>query len=549
MRRIKLYDTTLRDGAQSEGITYSLIDKVRITEKLDILGIDYIEGGWPSSNPKDMQFFRRMSKKGLSHAQLVAFGSTRRAGVTARHDKNLQGILKSEVKTATLFGKTWPLHVKSVLRTTLDENLKMIYDSIQFLLKHKLIVFYDAEHFFNAYEENADYALRCLRAAQEAGASFLILCDTNGGALPQQIDRVIRKIKPNLNAELGIHCHNDAGLAVANSLLAVEAGCNMVHGTINGYGERCGNADLIPIIANLKLKLGLGCIPEEQLKSLTEVSYFVSEISNMRHMSNQPYVGDSAFAHKGGVHINAVMKDPASYEHVNPESVGNRRRILVSELAGKSGILIRAKDMKLGLAKNDPKIKKIYKLLQSLELKGYHFEAAEGSFELLLKKALGKVGEYFHLEGFRVVVNKEKNKKITSEAIIKLRVKNKLEHTAADGDGPVNALDNALRKALDNFYPTLAKMHLSDFKVRILDEKAGTAAVTRVIIQSQDEKDNWNTIGVSENIIEASWQALSDSIDGRFCCMSVIITCVPVFLFLDDFGFSIVNLTRSLWLP
>jgi 2-isopropylmalate synthase len=312
---------------------------------------------------------------------------------------------------------------------------------------------------------------------------------------------------------LGIHCHNDAGLAVANSLLAVEAGCDMVQGTINGYGERCGNADLIPIIANLKLKLGFDCISDDKLKTLTQLSYFISEISNMRHMSNQPYVGDSAFAHKGGVHINAVMKDSRSYEHTNPKLVGNRRRILVSELAGKSGILIRAKDLKLDLAKEDRQTKKIYKLLQSLELKGYHFEAAEGSFELLLKKALGKVGEYFHLQGFRVVVNKEANKKISSEAIIKLEVKNKLEHTAADGDGPVNALDNALRKALKNFYPTLSKMHLSDFKVRILDEKAGTAAVTRVIIQSQDEKSAWSTIGVSENIIEASWQALADSIE------------------------------------
>jgi 2-isopropylmalate synthase len=513
MRKIELYDTTLRDGAQSEGVTYSLIDKVRIAEKLDYLGIDYIEGGWPGSNPKDMQFYKRMSKQRLKHAQLVAFGSTRRAGITARQDKNLQAILKCDSHTATLFGKTWALHVKSVLRTTPQENLKMISDSVQFLVKQKLVVFYDAEHFFDAYQDNPAYALSCLRAAEDAGASFLVLCDTNGGALPGQISRVIQEIKPKISTVLGIHCHNDAGSAIANSLMAVEAGCDMIQGTINGYGERCGNADLLPIIANLKLKLGFDCVSDERLKSLTEVSYFISEISNMRHMNNQPYVGDSAFAHKGGVHINAVMKNPRSYEHINPESVGNRRRILVSELAGKSGILIRAKDLKFDLTKDDPKTKKLYKLLQSLELKGYHFEAAEGSFELLLKKALGKVREYFHLEGFRVVVNKEKNKRITSEAIIKLKVKNKIEHTAADGDGPVNALDNALRKALEDFYPTLSQMRLSDFKVRILDEKAGTAAVTRVIIQSQDEKDAWNTIGVSENIIEASWQALSDSIE------------------------------------
>ncbi|MFC1658724.1 citramalate synthase [Candidatus Omnitrophota bacterium] len=513
MRKIKLYDTTLRDGAQSEGITYSLMDKMRITEKLDQLGIDYIEGGWPGSNPKDMQFFRRMSKKRLAHARLVAFGSTRRAGISASRDKNLQEMLKSGVRAVTIFGKTWPLHVKSVLRTTPQENLKMISDSVEFLVKNKMLVFYDAEHFFDAYQDDPGYALRCLQAAQNAGASALILCDTNGGALPNQIVRVIQEIKPKIKTGLGIHCHNDAGLAVANSILAVEAGCDMVQGTINGYGERCGNADLLPIIANLKLKLQYDCISDSKLKSLTEVSYFVSETSNVRHMANQPYVGDSAFAHKAGVHINAIMKTPRSYEHINPELVGNRRRILMSELAGKSGILIRAKDLKFDLTKDDPKTKKLHKLLQSLELKGYHFEAAEGSFELLLKKAMGKAREYFHLEGFRVVVNKEKNKKITSEAIIKLKVKNNLEHTAADGDGPVNALDNALRKALKDFYPTLAKMHLSDFKVRILDEKAGTAAATRVIIQSQDEKDAWNTIGVSENIIEASWQALADSIE------------------------------------
>jgi 2-isopropylmalate synthase len=513
MRKIKLYDTTLRDGAQSEGITYSLIDKMRIADKLDQLGIDYIEGGWPGSNPKDMQFYRRMSKKRTKHARLVAFGSTRRAGIRVNRDKNLQAILNSEARIVTIFGKTWTLHIKSVLHTTPQENLRMISDSIQFLVKQKLVVFYDAEHFFDAYQENPGYALRCLQAAQHAGASFLVLCDTNGGALPNQISRVIHEIKPKITVPLGIHCHNDAGLAVANSLLAIEAGCDMVQGTINGYGERCGNADLVPIIANIKLKFRYDCIPDDKLKSLTEVSYFVSETSNMRHMSNQPYVGDSAFAHKGGVHINAIMKTPKSYEHISPELVGNRRRILVSELAGKSGILLRAKDLRFDLTKDDLRTKKIYKLLQSMELKGYHFEAAEGSFELLLKKALGKVKEYFHLEGFRVVVNKQSDKKITSEAIVKLRIKNKLEHTAADGDGPVNALDNALRKALKDFYPTLAEMHLTDFKVRILDEKAGTAAVTRVIIQSQDEKDTWNTIGVSENIIDASWQALSDSIE------------------------------------
>lgn len=513
MRNIKIYDTTLRDGAQSEGITYSLADKMRIALELDRFGVDFIEGGWPGSNPKDMRLFKRMSKKPLAHAQMVAFGSTRRAGIKVGRDSNLQAILECGVGFAGIFGKTWPLHIKSVLRTTLKKNLRMISDSVRFLVKHKLVVFYDAEHFFDAYQENPDYAICCLQAAQEAGASYLILCDTNGGMMPLQLTRMIRRVKRRVSVDLGIHCHNDAGLAVANSLLAVEVGCDMVQGTINGYGERCGNADLVPIIANLKIKLGFDCFCGDNLKDLKQISLFVSELSNMRHINSQPYVGASAFAHKGGVHINAIMKNPKSYEHITPELVGNQRRILVSELAGRSGILIRARNLRLDLDKDDIRTKKIYKLLQSLELKGYHFEAAEGSFELLLKKAMGKVGEYFHLEGFRVVVNKDTNKKITSEAIIKLRVKGKLEHTAADGDGPVNALDNALRKALRGFYPSLAEMQLSDFKVRILEEKMGTSAVTRVIIQSQDEKDEWSTIGVSENIIEASWQALSDSIE------------------------------------
>jgi 2-isopropylmalate synthase len=513
MRKIKLLDTTLRDGSQGEGIMYSLNDKIRIAEKLDELGIHYIEGGWPGSNPKDVQFFERMSKKNLRNSRIVAFGSTRRAGIKAGKDKNLNDILRSRVKIATLFGKTWLFHVKEVLRTTPEENLKMIFDSVSYLADRGLEVFYDAEHFFDGYKDNPDYALRTLLAAQDAGAKFLVFCDTNGGTLPEDIQKIIRKIKPELKTELGIHCHNDAGLAVANSLSAIEAGCSMAQGTINGYGERCGNTDLIPVIANLALKLNLDCIPSKNLIKLTEVSHFVSEVSNMRHMPNQPYTGDSAFAHKAGVHINAVMKNPRSYEHVDPESVGNGRRALVSELGGKSGIVILAREYNLDLTKDDPKIKRLHALLQSLELKGYHFEAAEASFELLLKKHLSKVREFFKLENLRVVVNKESDKKVSTEAIIKLRVKGGVEHTAAEGDGPVNALDNALRKALTQFYPSLSEMHLSDFKVRVLGEKEGTAAQVRVFIQSQDEKDSWNTMGVSENIIEASWQALSDSVE------------------------------------
>lgn len=511
--QVKLYDTTLRDGAQGEGISYSVMDKVQIALELDRLGIHYIEGGWPGSNPKDMEFYLKMSKKRLKNSLLVAFGSTRRANIKAQEDKNLLALVKSQAKAVTVFGKTWDLHIRDVLKTTLEENLAMIRDSVAFLAAKGVEVFYDAEHFFDAYYANKEYSLKCLLTAQEAGVKAVVLCDTNGGTLTSEVKRIVSDIRPKINVWLGIHCHNDTDLAVANSLAAVEAGADMVQGTINGYGERCGNADLIPIIANLKLKMGVHCLPDQKIKELTRVSHFVSEVSNMKQRTDQPYVGASAFAHKGGVHINAVMKNPKTYEHIEPDLVGNRRRILVSELAGKTGVLIRAKELELDLSKEDPKTKRILKLIQNLEHQGYHFEAAEASFELLMKKALKKYHKFFELEGFRVVVEKTSDKKITSEAIIKLKVKGAKEHTAAEGDGPVNALDNALRKALKDFYPTLSRMHLSDFKVRVLDEKAGTAAKVRVLIQSQDEKDTWSTIGVSENIIEASWQALVDSVE------------------------------------
>jgi len=513
MDKVLLYDTTLRDGAQGEGISYSVMDKIRIAKELDRLGIDYIEGGWPGSNPKDMEFYLKIAKQRLKHAVLVAFGSTRRPHTKAAEDNNLKALLKSKVKTVTIFGKTWDLHITDVLRTTLDENLNMIKDTIDFLLSRGLVVFYDAEHFFDAYKANKEYSLECLLAAQSSGAKAIVLCDTNGGTITSEISKITREVRPKINVSLGIHCHNDTGLAVANSIAAVEAGVELVQGTVNGYGERCGNADLIPIIANLKLKLGIDCIDDDKVKELTHVSHFVSEISNMKQKDDQPYVGASSFAHKGGVHINAVMKNPKTYEHIEPSLVGNHRRILVSELGGKTGILVHAKDLELDLKKEDPKTKRILKLIQNLEHQGYHFEAAEASFELLMKKVFKKYKKFFELEGFRVVVEKYSDKKITSEAIIKLKVKGVKEHTAAEGDGPVNALDNALHKALRDFYPTLSKMHLSDFKVRILDEKTGTAAKVRVLIQSQDEKDSWGTIGVSENIIEASWQALVDSVE------------------------------------
>lgn len=513
-KHVTLYDTTLRDGSQGEGISYSVTDKVRIARALDALGVQYIEGGWPGSNPKDMEFFRTLAKKPLSSAKLCAFSMTRRADTKVEEDANIAALLRAGVSAVAIVGKTWDLHVHDVLKVSLDENLRMISDTVRYLVSKGMEVLYDAEHFFDAYRENQEYAVKTVRAALDAGASWIVLCDTNGGTMPLDIIRVVAAVTTVAGkTPVGIHCHNDSGVAVANSLAAVDAGARMVQGTVNGIGERCGNADLIPIIANLQLKLGYSCVPEDHMKQLTAVSHFVSEVSNMRHRNDQPYAGESAFAHKGGMHINAIMKNSRSYEHLDPSLVGNRRRMLVSELGGKTGILTRARALDLDLTKDDPQTQKILKLVQKLEHEGYHFEAAEASFEVLMKRALKKYRNFFDLEGFRVVIEKRSNRKITSEAIIKVKVKGAHEHTAAEGDGPVNALDNALRKALKDFYPQLSKMHLSDFKVRVLDEQGGTAARVRVLIQSQDATDTWSTVGVSENIIEASWQALVDSVE------------------------------------
>jgi len=512
MSQVELYDTTLRDGAQTEGISYSVQDKLRITEKLDSLGLSSIEGGWPSSNLKDAQFFRLARRLRLKSARLVAFGSTRRASTSPARDPNLQALLKAETDTVTIFGKSWDLHVRDALRISLDENLRMISDSIQFLKRRGRRVIYDAEHFFDGYRANPAYCLKTIRVAQEAGADAIVFCDTNGGVLPNYLSAILAQAKRLVRVPMGIHAHNDSGLAVANSLAAIQTGCQQVQGTINGYGERCGNADLVTIIPLLVLKMGIPCLPDRKLKELTDGSRFVAEISNMAQRPSQPFVGSAAFAHKGGIHVNAVMKNPTTYEHIDPRLVGNQRRILISELSGRSALVIKAKDLALNLSKETPQAKRLLTLLQQLEHQGYHFEAAEGSFELLLKRHLKRLKPFFELEGFRVVVEKRADE-VVSEATIKLRVDGIEEHTVAEGDGPVNALDNAIRKALAQFYPTLAKMHLTDFKVRVLDEKAGTAAKVRVLIQSQDEHGSWDTIGVSENIIEASWQALVDSIE------------------------------------
>jgi len=511
---VELYDTTLRDGAQSEGISYSVQDKLRILEHLDRLGMHYVEGGWPGSNPKDAEFFERARPVKLHHAKLAAFGSTRRPGVSAAKDANLKALLEAHTPVVTIFGKTWDLHVRDVLGASLDENLKMIEDSVRLLKSKGRMVVYDAEHFFDGYHENQVYAIKTLEAALGAGADVIALCDTNGGTIPSTLRGVIMSVREKLGVAvpMGIHAHNDSELAVANSLTAIAAGCVQVQGTVNGYGERCGNANLVSIIANLQLKMRYSALPAAKLKELAETSRFVAEVSNMAQQANQPFVGASAFAHKGGVHVNAVMKNPRTYEHLDPAVVGNERKILVSELSGRTSLVTKAKSLRLPMDKDTPQAKQLLAKLQELEHQGYHFEAAEGSFQLLLQRHLRRITPFFDLEGFRIIVEK-RNGKLVSEATIKVTVRGKQELAAAEGDGPVNALDNALRRALTPFYPSLAGMHLTDFKVRVLDEKAGTAAKVRVLIESQDEHDSWGTIGVSENIIEASWLALVDSIE------------------------------------
>lgn len=513
MSKVELYDTTLRDGSQGEGISFSVTDKLNIASKVDELGIKYIEGGWPGSNPKDMDFFRRSKKLKLSNAKIVAFGSTRRANSKVSEDPNIKSFLRANTDIVTVFGKSWGLHVKEILKTTPDENLKMIEDTITFLKSKDKKVFYDAEHFFDSYISDPKYALKTISIAEASGADAIVLCDTNGGMVTSEVFKIVEDVKTKIKTPLGIHTHNDSDMAVANTVAAIQAGCVHAQGTINGLGERCGNANLVSVIAILKLKLGIDCISDINLRELSEVSRYVSEISNMKHMDNQPFVGNSAFAHKGGVHVDAIMKNPRSYEHVEPSTVGNRRRVLVSELSGKSSIAAKAKELDLGLKKETDSTKKILNLLQDMEHKGYHFEAAEASLELLMKRAKKEFKDFFELKDYRVIVEKKPRRKITSEATIKIKVKDSLEHTASLGDGPVNALDNALRKALKAFYPSLSEMHLADYKVMVLNEKEGTAARVRVLIQSQDKKDSWWTVGVSENIIEASWEALVDSIE------------------------------------
>ncbi|MCK5214265.1 MAG: citramalate synthase [Candidatus Omnitrophica bacterium] len=513
MKKVVIYDTTLRDGSQSEGVSFTVNDKVKIAEKLDHLGVHYIEGGWPGSNPKDKEFFKAMQGRKLKNAVIAAFGSTRRAKTNAADDFNIKELIKSMASTITIFGKTWDLHVTDVLKASLDENLNMIADSVGYLKKKKREVFYDAEHFFDGYKSNPDYAIKTLLAAQEAKADCIILCDTNGGTLPTQLKEIVADVRKHIKIPLGIHTHNDLGLAVANSLAAVEMGCEQVQGTLNGLGERCGNADLCTIIAILHTKMKLKSIPDIKVKLLTETSYFISEISNMKLADNHPFVGHSAFAHKGGVHIDAMLKNPLAYEHLDPNIVGNHRRFITSELAGKMPIVMKAQELNVKLDKKSPQAKKLLKKLQIKEHSGYQFEAADASFELFMKRALKQYTPFFKLEGFRVFSEKRFDNKIFAEASIRVIVDGQEQYSAAEGDGPVDALDRALRQALDKFYPTLKNMRLTDYKVRVLDTKEGTAARVRVLIESQDEKDAWTTVGVHENIIQASWEALLDSVE------------------------------------
>ena len=516
MNKIKIYDTTLRDGAQAEGISFSFTDKMRIAGRLDEMGFDYIEGGNPGSNPKDIKFFKEAKKVQWKSAKITAFGSTRRPKIKPAQDKNLKAVLNSGTSVVTIFGKSSPLHVHDVLKTSLEENLDMISSTVEYLKKNGREVIYDAEHFFDGYKEDPDYALKTLCAAKDAGASVLVLCETNGGTLPYEVADIIGAVSKKIDLPLGIHTHNDSGVAVANTIMAVRMGIVHVQGTINGYGERCGNADLCSIIPALSLKMGYTTLGKK-VSRIQELSLFVSELANLVPDSRQPYVGPSAFAHKGGMHVDAVRKNTRTFEHIDPSLVGNRRRILISELSGGGSVLSKAKEFNIDIDKNSPEMRKILTHLKKLEHEGYQFEAADGSFELFIRKVKGERRKFFNLEGFHVSVEKWQNKKdafqLISEATIKISVKGKREHTASEGDGPVNAMDSALRKALIKFYPTLSEMHLSDFRVRVLDAKEGTAAKVRVLIESRDAKNTWNTIGVSENIIEASWQALVDSIE------------------------------------
>jgi 2-isopropylmalate synthase len=512
-KKILFYDTTLRDGSQAEGISLSSHDKVLIAKRLDAFGVHYIEGGWPGSNPKDMEFFLAVKKAGIKRSKIAAFGSTRRAHTKVKEDPQIKALLEAGTKVVTVFGKSWDLHVTDVFRTSLKENLLMICETIAYLKDRKVEVIYDAEHFFDGFKANPEYALKTLQQAAKAGADNLTLCDTNGGTLPHEIRHAILKVKRSMKTPLGIHCHNDADLAVANSIQAVGEGCVLVQGTVNGFGERCGNANLMSIIPDLQLKMGVKCFPPSKMKELTALSHYVAEICNLPLVNNQPFTGRSAFAHKGGVHIDAMVKNAKTYEHVRPDAIGNYRRYLVSELGGKTNIMIKAQELEMKFQKDSPEAKKILSEIQRLEYQGYQFEAAEASFELLVQRVLGKFKPFFETGSVSVRTGDIGAGKPRSIADVSVIAKG-VEHVeSAEGDGPVNALDSALRKALERSFPSISEIHLTDYKVRVVNSEAGTAAKVRVFIEFQDKQKTWTTVGVHENIIEASWKALVEAIE------------------------------------
>jgi len=510
--QVEIYDTTLRDGSQGEGINFSVADKLRIAEKLDAFGVHYIEGGWPGSNPKDIEFFAEAKKRKFKNAKLAAFGSTRKKGVAVERDDQVRLLIEAETPVVTIFGKTSMLHVKEVLRCTPEENLAMIADTVKFLKDHGKFVIYDAEHCFDGYKLDPEYAVATWQAAEKAGADTVVLCDTNGGCLPVEVAEITRIALGKLSCPVGIHTHDDIGLGVANALVAVKTGVVQVQGTINGYGERTGNCNLTSVIPCIALKMKKTCVPEKSLPKLKELSQFVDEIANLRHNPRQPWVGHAAFAHKGGTHVNAVQKISASYEHIDPSLVGNQRTVLVSDLSGRSNIVMKAQELGFKLTNDTPELKQILHRVKELENQGYEFEAAEASLALRIQEALGKRKLPFKVDAYHVSMRRDSSKSVC-EATVRVRVGEETAHTVAEGDGPVNALDGALRHALVKFFPKLKSVELTDYKVRIINGKTGTAAKTRVLIESTDGKRDWGTVGVSENIIEASLQALVDSME------------------------------------
>jgi 2-isopropylmalate synthase len=513
MSRVQLYDTTLRDGTQAEDISFQVADKILIAKQLDALGIDYIEGGWPGSNPKDIDFFQKIKREKLKHSKITAFGSTRRSRMAPGDDPNIRTLLDAEPDAITIFGKTWDFHVIEALRVSLEENLEMITDSLIYLKERIGEVIYDAEHFFDGYKNNPEYALKTLAAASEGGADCIVLCDTNGGTLPHEIPPIMQAVQRTVNAPLGIHAHNDCECAVANSLIAVESGATHVQGTMNGFGERCGNANLCSIIPSLQLKMDKSGLSDEGLASLRKLSRNIYELANLTPNKHQAYVGNSAFAHKGGVHVSAIQRHSETYEHIHPNLVGNQTRILISDLAGRSNVLAKAQECGIELDSTDPVTLEILEDIKALENKGFQFEGAEASFELLMLKAMGKLKRYFEVTAFRVIDTLRETEEVpASEATIKVKVGGKTEHTAADGNGPVNALDAAMRTALINFYPRIGEVRLLDYKVRVLPSSLGTDSVIRVLVESADHDSRWGTVGVSSNVIDASYQALADAL-------------------------------------